>query len=176
MRAVVQRVREARVEVDGEVVGEIGRGLCVLACAVAGDTAKDVAWLAGRLLPLRVFPDEQGKMNRALTDLAADGEPVGILVVSQFTLSADLAPGLSKGNRPFFGNSLAPTAAATLVRELVAQLQTSGIKVESGRFAADMQVALTNDGPVTLWLDSRAGKATGPTAGNGSGTSGPETP
>jgi D-tyrosyl-tRNA(Tyr) deacylase len=160
MRAVVQRVSQAEVAVAGQVVGRIGRGLLVLACAMAGDTHEDVRWLAGRLLPLRIFPDAQGKMNRALPDLAADGEAVGILVVSQFTLAADLGPGQSKGNRPFFGNSMAPDAAAAQVDALVEALVAlsrgaPGITVATGRFAADMAVSLTNDGPVTLWLDSR---------------------
>jgi D-tyrosyl-tRNA(Tyr) deacylase len=151
MRALVQRVSSAAVLVDGGVVGAIGPGLLVLACAMDGDTDEDVAWLAAKLPALRVFPDAQDRMNLALGD--APGR--GLLVVSQFTLSADLGPGVSKGNRPAFTAAMAPAPAAAMVDDLVGRLRAAGCTVETGRFGAHMAVQLVNDGPVTLWLDTR---------------------
>lgn len=163
MRAVVQRVAEARVVVDGAVVGEVGRGYLVLVCAMEGDTDVDLDWMLRKIVALRVFPDEAGKMNLAITALPAlpgvgDGG-VGVLVVSQFTLSAALTPTTAKGNRPAFTGAMAPAQALALVERFVTGLRTAlqpaGVKVAAGIFGADMKVGLVNDGPVTLWLDSR---------------------
>ena len=151
MRAVVQRVLEARVDVGGCSVGVISRGLLVLVCAMAGDDADDEGWLVDKLLALRVFADDAGKMNRALHEVPG----AGLLVVSQFTLAADLSPGRSKGNRPSFMAAMPPAAAAAAFERVVAALGRSGLPVAAGVFGADMQVHLINDGPVTLWLDSK---------------------
>ena len=163
MRAVVQRVTEARVCVAGQEVGAIGRGFVVLLCAMAGDTARDEVWMLDKILALRVFPDEAGKMNLALGDLprpSPTSQPAspGVLVVSQFTLAADLAPGRSKGNRPAFTAAMEPVGAAAAVDRFVAACKAAApwLGVASGVFGADMQVSLTNDGPVTLQLDSLA--------------------
>jgi D-tyrosyl-tRNA(Tyr) deacylase len=180
MRAVVQRVSEAAVDVDGVCVGAIGEGLLVLLCAMAGDTPADERWLLEKVLALRVFADDAGKMNLALADLAArapssasaassasgassvSGASVfgpGLLVVSQFTLAASLSPGLSKGNRPAFTAAQAPAEARLAVDRFVAGAQAGRpwLQVATGQFGADMKVRLVNDGPVTLVLDSRAG-------------------
>ena len=156
MRAVVQRVSQARVEVDGVSVGAISAGLLVLVCAMAGDTAQDEAWMVDRLLVLRVFPDDAGKMNRSLLDRHAGGVPAGLLLVSQFTLSAELSPGRSKGTRPSFTAAMAPGPAEEAVHRVLLALRSRapGLPVAAGVFGADMQVHLVNDGPVTLWLDS----------------------
>jgi D-tyrosyl-tRNA(Tyr) deacylase len=156
MRAVVQRVSEASVTVDGEVVGAIGVGFLVLVCAMDGDGDSDVAWMRAKLPALRIFPNEAGRFDRSLTDVGG-----AILLVSQFTLSAELAPGRSKGNRPAFTGAEAPAAAAARVDALAAALREDGVVVETGRFGAHMEVALVNSGPVTLWLESRPGTAAG---------------
>jgi D-tyrosyl-tRNA(Tyr) deacylase len=156
MRAVVQRVTSASVRVGGEVVGEIGRGLLVFLCAMEGDTAADAEWCR-KLVGLRVFADHEGRMNLDFASLPA-GEGSGLLVVSQFTLSADLRPKTAKGNRPAFTRAMAPGPAASLVASCVdvlrGQLAVHGHKVATGQFGADMHVSLVNDGPVTLVLDS----------------------
>lgn len=159
MRAVVQRVSTASVVVDGETVGRIGQGLLVLVCAMEGDTDADVAWLCQKLPALRIFPDDAGRMNKALLDLPAGSR--GLLVVSQFTLSASLLPGLSRGNRPAFTAAMAPGPASAMVDTVMARLGAAGCEVQGGRFGAHMAVSLTNDGPVTLWLDTRSAKAGG---------------
>ena len=157
MRAVVQRVASASVRVDGELVGEIGRGLLVFLCAMEGDTVADAEWLCRKLAGLRVFADHEGRMNLDLANLRAC-EGSGILVVSQFTLSADLRPKTAKGNRPAFTRAMSPGPAALLVASCVdvlrGQLAAHGHKVATGQFGADMAVSLVNDGPVTLFLDS----------------------
>ncbi len=145
MRAVVQRVRRAKVTVGTEVTGEIGVGLLVLVAAVAGDTDADRGWLARKLPALRIFADETGKMNRSVLDVGG-----ALLVVSQFTLCADV----SKGTRPSFTTAMEPAAAEVAVQALVEELRGQ-VAVQTGRFRADMQVELVNDGPVTIWLDSR---------------------
>ncbi len=145
MRAVIQRVQRARVMVADEVIGQIGTGLLVLVAAVAGDTDADRAWLARKLPVLRIFPDEAGKMNRSVLDIGGS-----LLIVSQFTLCADV----TKGTRPSFAKAMEPVAAEAMVAALVADLRGQ-LPVETGRFRADMQVELVNDGPVTIWLDSR---------------------
>lgn len=147
MRCVLQRVSEARVEVGGEVVGRIGRGWLALVGAAKGDTGEDADWLADRIAGLRAFADGAGKMN-----LAAAAAGGAVLVVSQFTLLANL----SRGRRPSFDGSLEPGPAAQLCDQVAAQLRALGLEVATGRFGADMQVYLVNDGPVTFTLDSRA--------------------
>lgn len=146
MRAVVQRVSSASVTVDGGVVGEIGRGFLVLLGVAADDTQEDVNYLAGKVASLRVFEDGAGKMNLALADVGG-----GVLVVSQFTLYGDCR----KGRRPSFVAAAPPEQAEALYRGFVAELRGQGIPVETGRFQVHMDVALVNDGPVTLLLDSR---------------------
>lgn len=156
MRAVVQRVSSARVDVEGVTVGSIDHGLLVFLCAMASDGADDEAWLVDKLLALRVFADKAGKMNLSLQDLAASSSPAALLVVSQFTLSAEISPGRSKGNRPSFTAAMAPGPAAETVARVVVALGSTGLRVAAGVFGADMRVHLVNDGPVTLWLDSKA--------------------
>lgn len=145
MKAVVQRVSQARVVVAGEEVGAIGLGLLVLVGVAHGDGDGDLQWLANKLIGLRIFSDEAGKMSRSLRDVGGSA-----LLVSQFTLCADV----TKGTRPSFAKAMEPEAAATLFNRLVAGVAES-VPVQTGRFGAHMEVGLTNDGPVTLWLDSR---------------------
>ncbi len=144
MRALVQRVSEAAVRVDGEVLGEIGPGLMILVCGMAGDTPAQAEALAAKIAKLRIFRDENGKMNRSLLD--TDGSA---LVVSQFTLAADI----SRGNRPGFSTAAAPAEGEALYERFAEALRSSGVTVAQGEFGADMKVSLVNDGPVTIWLD-----------------------
>ena len=147
MRAVVQRVSEASVTIAGEVVGRIGRGLLVLVGVEQGDAAADADWLAAKIAALRIFGDADGKMNLAVRDVGG-----ATLVVSQFTLLADTA----RGNRPSFVRAARPEEAVPLYERFVAALGAGvGRPAERGVFAADMRVALVNDGPVTVWIDSR---------------------
>ncbi len=146
MRAVLQRVSEARVEVAGQEVGRIGRGLLVLLGVGAGDAMPDVRYLAEKTAGLRVFEDADGKMNRSLADSGG-----AVLVVSQFTLYGDCR----KGRRPSFTPAAPPELAKSLYEDFVAHLRSLGLAVATGIFQADMQVHLVNDGPVTLLLDSR---------------------
>jgi len=146
MRALVQRVSEASVAVDGEAVSRIGRGLLVFVCAEQGDGEDEVAFLAGKIAKLRVFTDNSGKMNLALPDVSGSA-----LVVSQFTLAARWR----KGNRPGFSDAADPETGQRLYDSFCQALRGLGIPVQTGRFAADMQVALINDGPVTIWMDTR---------------------
>lgn len=143
MLAVVQRVSEARVTVEGRVIGEIGRGLLVLVCAVRGDDEARADKLLAKILKLRIFGDEAGKMNRSVQDVGG-----GLLVVSQFTLAADT----SGGNRPSFTNAAPPDEGRRLYEYFVAQARAAHPVVQTGEFAADMKVALVNDGPVTIPL------------------------
>ena len=148
MRVVVQRVNEAAVAIDGREVGRIGTGLLVLVGVEAGDTSADSAWLAGKLADLRIFPDDAGKMNRSVCEIGG-----GLLVVSQFTLHAATA----KGNRPGFTRAAKPEEAIPLYETFLGELEReTGRRPERGVFAADMQVRLVNDGPVTILIDSRA--------------------
>lgn len=160
---MVQRVSFATVTVDGadgpEVVGSIGPGLALLVCAMEGDTDTDVAWLAQKVPLLRIFADVDGRMNLSL--LQQGPAERGLLVVSQFTLSADLGPGVSKGNRPSCTAAMAPVPAAALIERLIDRLRESGCTVAGGRFGASMRVRLENDGPVTFWMDTRAGHQVG---------------
>ncbi|MBI4952479.1 MAG: D-tyrosyl-tRNA(Tyr) deacylase [Myxococcales bacterium] len=146
MRAVVQRVSAARVEVAGETVGAIERGLCAFVGAGRDDTAADVTFLADKLATLRVFPDAQGKMSLAVGDVGG-----AVLVVSQFTLYGDVR----RGRRPSFDAAMAPEPARALCDAVVAALRARGLTVATGRFAADMRVVVDNDGPVTILVDSR---------------------
>ena len=148
MISVLQRVREARVEVGGQTVGAIGQGLLVLVCAERGDTEAEANRLLAKLLKLRVFSDAAGKMNRSVQDVDGLGTCGGLLLVSQFTLAADT----SGGNRPSFTQAAAPDQGRRLYDYLVAQARNLHPVVATGQFAADMQVHLINDGPVTIPL------------------------
>jgi D-tyrosyl-tRNA(Tyr) deacylase len=145
MRALIQRVCEASVTVAGQAVARIGPGLLVLLGVGAGDTESDVAYLAPKVAHLRIFEDEAGKMNRSLLEVNG-----AALVVSQFTLYADTR----KGRRPSFTDAAPPAEAAALVEAFAAALRELGLPVAQGIFQAEMQVALVNDGPVTIWIDS----------------------
>lgn len=147
MRALIQRISEAAVRVDGEVVGQSGPGLLILVCAMPGDDEAIGEKLAAKISKMRIFEDEAGKMNLSLADTGGSA-----LVVSQFTLAADT----SRGNRPGFSGAAAPAEAERLYEAFAASLASLGPKVETGRFGADMKVSLVNDGPVTIWLDTAA--------------------
>jgi D-tyrosyl-tRNA(Tyr) deacylase len=145
MRAVVQRVTRASVTIGGRVVGQIGPGLLVFAGVADGDGPADIAYIASKVRELRIFADEHGKMNRSLAESGG-----GLLVVSQFTLMGDVR----RGRRPAFDGAASPDVARTIFDELVTRLRADG-PVETGVFQAHMKVELTNDGPVTVLLDSR---------------------
>ncbi|MBI5657024.1 MAG: D-tyrosyl-tRNA(Tyr) deacylase [Geobacter sp.] len=145
MKAVVQRVSEARVEVDGAVVGAVGRGMLVLLGVAQGDTERDAAWLARKIVELRIFEDDAGKMNLALADVGGS-----LLAVSQFTLLGEC----SKGRRPSFTGAAAPDEGKRLYEYFVEQVRQTGTPVATGIYQADMQVHLVNDGPVTFILES----------------------
>ncbi len=149
VRAVVQRVERASVEVDGEIVGSIDRGLCVLVGITHDDTVEIADKLADKLWHLRIFDDPAGVMNRSVDDLLAADEAVGLLVVSQFTLYGDT----SKGRRPSWIAAARPESAEPLVDAVVDALRGRGAAVATGRFRADMRVSLVNDGPVTLLIE-----------------------
>jgi D-aminoacyl-tRNA deacylase len=146
VRALLQRVSKAQVSVAGQTVGEIGAGLLILVCAMQGDDAATAQKLAQKIAKLRIFRDEAGKMNLSLAQTAG-----AALVVSQFTLAADL-----RGNRPGFSTAAPPDIGEQLYRDVVDALATLGIPTATGVFGADMAVTLTNDGPVTIWMDSDA--------------------
>jgi D-tyrosyl-tRNA(Tyr) deacylase len=146
MRALLQRVSLASVKVDGQIAGKIDKGLVVFLCAMKGDAEKDVDYIVRKVSQLRIFEDDQGKMNRSLLDIHGSA-----LVVSQFTLAA----ATSKGNRPSFDEAEAPEQARELYDDFVRRLKARSTKVQTGVFAAIMTVSLVNDGPVTIWLDSR---------------------
>ena len=147
MRAVLQRVLEAKVEVAGETVGKIGPGLLVLLGVGTGDSDPEVEWMVEKISLLRIFEDETGKMNRSVVDTSK-----AILAVSQFTLFADTR----KGRRPSFLDAMAPDEAKRLYARFCERARAAGLTVAEGVFAADMKVSLVNDGPVTICLDSRA--------------------
>jgi len=146
VRAVVQRVKEAAVRVDDAVVGRIGRGLAVLVGVGTGDGERDAEYLAEKIVNLRVFPDEAGQMNRSLLEVGGE-----LLVVSQFTLYGDAR----KGRRPSYIDAAGPEEANRLYEHLVSRVRATGVHVATGVFRATMDVALVNDGPVTILLDSR---------------------
>ncbi len=146
MRAVIQRVLESSVTVEGEVVGAIGKGIMVLLGVEEGDTEKEVQYMADKILGLRIFEDADGKMNHSIQEVAGE-----LLAVSQFTLMGDAR----KGRRPSYSNAARPEEANRLYELFVNSVREKGTKVETGVFQADMQVALVNDGPVTILLDSQ---------------------
>jgi D-tyrosyl-tRNA(Tyr) deacylase len=147
MRAVLQRVSEAQVSVDGAVVGRCGAGLMILVCAMQGDDAGTAARMAAKVAKMRIFKDAAGKMNLSVRDVNG-----AALVISQFTLAADL-----RGNRPGFSTAAPPEEGKRFYEAFVAALGAEGVAVETGIFGADMAVGLVNDGPVTIWMDSEAG-------------------
>lgn len=144
MRAVLQRVSRAMVTVDGAVVGQIDAGLLILICAMQGDTDATADKLAAKIAKLRIFKDDAGKMNLSVRDVGG-----AALIVSQFTLAADL-----RGNRPGFSPAAAPDEAKRLYTHFSARIAAEGIAVANGIFGADMAVSLSNDGPVTIWMDT----------------------
>ena len=149
MIGVVQRVSRAAVRVDGAVVGSIGSGLLILLGVADGDTEADLDWLARKCAGLRIFPDDEGRMNRSVLEIGGEA-----LVVSQFTLLGDC----SRGRRPSFVGAAAPEIADRMYQEFVARLRAEGIGTQTGVFRATMEVELVNDGPVTLILDSTTGR------------------
>jgi D-tyrosyl-tRNA(Tyr) deacylase len=146
MRVLIQRVAEAKVSIAGEVISEVGSGLCVFLGVAKGDTSEDADYLTAKIAELRIFEDEAGKMNRSLAE--RNGQ---VLVVSEFTLYADC----TKGRRPSFSRAASPQEAEGLYDYFVKQLQHLGLKVATGKFQAKMEVGIVNDGPVTFILDSR---------------------
>lgn len=143
MRAVLQRVSRASVTVEGQVTGEIGAGLLILVCAMEGDTEAQADQLAAKIAKLRIFKDDQGKMNLSIRDVGG-----AALIVSQFTLAADL-----RGNRPGFSTAAKPDEGKRLYEYFTAKVQAEGIPTANGIFGADMDVSLNNDGPVTIWME-----------------------
>ncbi len=146
MRAVVQRVTQAAVRVDGRLTGEIGPGLLILVCAMQGDSEAQADQLAAKIAKLRIFQDSAGKMNLSLRDTGG-----AALIVSQFTLAADL-----RGNRPGFSTAAPPDEGRRLYEYFSDRMRDQGITTANGEFGADMAVSLLNDGPVTIWLDTAA--------------------
>lgn len=146
MRAVVQRVTNADVKIDGRVNGKIDDGLLVLLGVGNGDTEEDMKYIADKIIKLRIFSDENDKMNLSLEDVGGS-----MLVISQFTLYGDC----SHGRRPYFGNAKEPVSANEMYEKFVAYIREQGIHTETGEFGADMKVSLTNDGPVTIILESK---------------------
>lgn len=147
MRALIQRVKRTSITIDGEIFSEIGQGLLILLGIEAEDTQEDINWLAGKIARLRIFSDENGAMNLSVLDIKGD-----CMVVSQFTLHANT----KKGNRPSFINAARPEIAIPLYENFVLQLENeTNKKVQTGFFGAMMDVALINDGPVTIWIDSK---------------------
>lgn len=146
MKAVLQRVTSSKVSVEGRAIGEIGRGITVLLCAVPGDTQKDVNWLAEKIVNLRIFDDEEGKMNLSLKDVKGSA-----LVVSQFTLCGDCR----KGRRPSWAKAAAPKFANEMYGKFIEAVKKTGVPTEHGQFQAYMAVDIQNDGPVTLIIDTK---------------------
>jgi D-tyrosyl-tRNA(Tyr) deacylase len=146
MKVVIQRVSEASVKVNNEITGEISKGLLLLVGIEENDEKEDAEWLSKKILDLRIFSDEEGKMNRSVKDIYGE-----ILCVSQFTLIADY----KKGNRPSFIKAAKPEKAVPLFEYFKGLIKSSGLKTESGIFGADMKVSLLNDGPVTIVMDSK---------------------
>ena len=146
MKALLQRVTKASVSIGSEVTGRIGQGLVVFVGVASGDTKKDVKYLVQKMINLRIFSDEEGKLNLSARDIKGE-----LLVVSQFTLLADAR----KGRRPSFTEAAPPAPAEELLEEFIRQASATGLKVETGRFQQDMQVEIHNDGPVTILLDSK---------------------
>jgi D-tyrosyl-tRNA(Tyr) deacylase len=149
MRALLQRVTEAEVKVEGQKIGSTGAGLLILICAMAGDTQAEADQLINKITKLRIFKDDAGKMNKSIIDISGS-----TLVVSQFTLAADT----KRGNRPGFSTAAFPDEGRALYEYFADGLAQAGVPVETGKFGADMKVSLINDGPVTIWLDTAEGK------------------
>ena len=145
MRAVIQRVKSAKLTINEDTYASINTGFLILVCVVDGDTQKEVKSLAKKIANLRIFADENGKMNKNLTDIHG-----ACLIVSQFTLAADC----KKGNRPSFVNAAKPEVAKDLYNQFINEFEQLGIETRTGQFGADMQINLINDGPVTIWLDT----------------------
>ena len=145
MRALLQRVTEAEVKVEGQKIGSTGAGLLILICAMAGDTQTEADQLINKITKLRIFKDDAGKMNKSIMDIGGSA-----LVVSQFTLAADT----KRGNRPGFSNAASPDEGRAVYEYFADGLAQEGVPVEAGKFGADMKVSLINDGPVTIWLDT----------------------
>ncbi|MCB0514444.1 MAG: D-aminoacyl-tRNA deacylase [Chitinophagales bacterium] len=147
MRIIIQRVSQAAVQVEGEAVGSINKGLLLLVGIENADTPGDVEWLVQKIVQMRIFSDAEGKMNLSLQDVGGE-----VLIISQFTLHAQT----KKGNRPSFIKAAPPAVAIPLYELFIAKMQQADVKkVAQGIFGADMQVQLTNDGPVTIWIDSQ---------------------
>ena len=146
MRALIQRVSKASVAVDSELIAKIDQGLLILICAMVGDEISDVEKMAAKISKLRIFNDEFGKMNRSILDIRGSS-----LVVSQFTLAADT----SRGNRPGFSYAASPEQGRDLYERFVDELVTFGVPSQKGLFGEDMKVSLVNDGPITIWIDSK---------------------
>ena len=146
MKALLQRVSQASVTIDGETVGSIHTGLCLFLCVEQDDTEQDADYLKEKCLNLRIFPDKEGRFDSSVLDVNG-----GLLIISQFTLAADTR----KGRRPSFTRAAPPEIAEPMLDYFVAECRTSGLKVETGKFGAHMQVELCNDGPVTIWFDSQ---------------------
>ncbi|SHG86280.1 D-tyrosyl-tRNA(Tyr) deacylase [Cognatiyoonia sediminum] len=144
MRALLQRVSSANVVVDGEKIGAIDRGLLILVCGMQGDDETKPRQLAAKISKLRIFPDDAGKMNKSIVDIGG-----AALIVSQFTLAADT----SRGNRPGFSQAAPPELGNALYEQFIEEIVALGIPTQTGSFGADMKVGLTNDGPVTIWMD-----------------------
>ena len=144
MRAVIQRVSRAAVSVDGRQIGQCGPGLMILICAMQGDTTAQADQMAAKIAKLRIFKDDEGRMNRSILDAGGSA-----LVISQFTLAADT----SRGNRPGFSTAAPPAEGERLYAHFAASLAALGIATETGQFGADMAVELVNDGPVTIWIE-----------------------
>ena len=146
MIGLLQRVKNASVTVNDQVIGAVGQGLLVLVCAEKGDSEEQCEKLAKKVLAYRIFEDENGKMNKSVSDIGGE-----ILIVSQFTLAADTAKGL----RPSFTPAADPETGKRLYEHFIEKVGESGLKTQTGQFGANMQVALINDGPVTIWIDSK---------------------
>ena len=146
MKALLQRVSRASVTIDGDTAGSIATGLTLFICVEQDDVEQDADYLKEKCLNLRIFPDEEGRFDRSVLDVGGD-----LLIISQFTLAADTR----KGRRPSFTHAAPPELAEPMVEYFITACRTSGLRVETGKFGAHMQVTLSNDGPVTIWLDSR---------------------
>lgn len=144
MRTLLQRVIQGSVSLNGEVIGKTGPGLVIFACAMQGDTIQNVEATAKKILNLRIFKDEDGRMNRSLLDTGGS-----VLIISQFTLSADT----SRGNRPGFSTAAPPDIGKALYDQLCDTIAGYGVTVATGQFGGEMKVSLTNDGPVTIWVE-----------------------
>lgn len=144
MRTLLQRVTQGSVSINGEVIGKTGPGLVIFACAMQGDTIQNVEATTKKILNLRIFKDEDGRMNRSLLDTGGS-----VLIISQFTLSADI----SRGNRPGFSTAAPPDIGKALYDQLCDTIAGYGVTVATGQFGGEMKVSLTNDGPVTIWVE-----------------------